>query len=156
MRCEQVQTELAREPIDAALGPAIDLHLAGCPTCESIRLLYVRTDEMLRQAPLWEPPEGFARRVGALAPVLAPSRPSTVPLILNGLTGAAILGVLIAVGVYLGVPVVESFTGIALDAYQGFVVLAAEASVADVVPVSWGCAALSLATAVWITRRTLG
>jgi anti-sigma factor RsiW len=145
------------------LGRAIDAHLPGCPACESIRLLYARMDEALRQEPVWEPPKEFARRIGAHAPMLARSRPSAVPLILSRLTDA----VLVAGAGYLGVRLVELFTPVAdrlildqtanaFDAYQRFVVLAAEASVANVVPVSWGCAVLSLTAAVWLTRRAFG
>ena len=166
MRCEEVQKELAREPVEAVLREAMESHVAGCHACESVRLLYARMDETLKREPVWEPPEGFARSVAARAPRPALSRAATARLVPSGVLNAAILGLLVAAAGYLGARLLEmltpmtvwlvlDYTAAALDAYEQFAGLASEALVVNAIPVAWVCAGLSLWAAAWFTRRTL-
>src|SRR5712692_8938390 len=163
MRCDEVQKALAGEPIDAALQPAIAAHLAGCPACDSVRLLYARIDEALTQQPVWQPPAGFAQRIAVNAPAPPPSRS---PLVRGGVTDAAMLGLLVAAAGYAGaylLPLLTPAFGSSLleyastgfDTYQHFVLLASQALVANAIPLGWGCALLSLTATAWFTRRAL-
>ena len=136
MRCDEVQIELARAPVDAAVRDALASHLASCPACERVWRLYGRIDEVLAHGPVWAPPIEFGRRVVAGASGLAPRRTRDRSILSPGVFDVAMPGLLVAVaGCVVG--------------------LAPDASIIDAVPVTWACAALSLWIGASCTRRAI-
>ena len=136
MRCEDVQAELARDSADAVARQAVEAHLAGCPACESVRRLYGVMDAALHEAPMWEPPLGFSRRVAASVPHPTPSRSWDRRMVSSDIVDAALPGVLVAA--------VGCLAGLASDTMG-----------VDAVLLTWTCAALSLWVAASFTRRAI-
>lgn len=167
MRCEEVQTELARDAVTPELRESVESHVASCANCRRVRVLFGRMEKALQRGPVWDPPEGFARRVAARASGLVPSEFSRIRLLFSpNVLNAATLGVLVAAAGYIGarfleplgpvaVSLVSNRTTTALEAYARFVGIAAEAPVANSALLAWACAGVSLWVATWFTRRAL-
>lgn len=67
MTCEEVQQELAGGEVAPGLRKPVSVHVDGCPSCQAAQLFFAGVDGVLKTAPLWEPPAGFARSVAARA-----------------------------------------------------------------------------------------
>ena len=133
MRCDEAQSELAREPVDGVVRDALASHVASCPACESVQRLYGRMDVALTQGPDWEPPVDFGQRVAASAPRPAPRRVADRH---PGVFGVAMPGLLVAA--------VGCVAGLSSDAF-----------IVDVVPLTWLCAALSLWVGASFMQRVI-
>jgi predicted anti-sigma-YlaC factor YlaD len=144
MRCEPVQEELARDSVSPELIEEVNRHLADCSDCRRVQLLYARIDESLKRAPVWVPPEGFAKTVAARSvPALQnlPEPPRILPLdLVRGgvlsLVAIAVMFLVLMVFVQMGLPLLSAMASHAL-------------------PIAWASAVLSLLMSFWLTRRAL-
>lgn len=167
MRCEEVQTELARDAVTPHLRDAVASHLAGCAHCTHVRVLFGQVEVALQRGPLWNPPEGFARRTALRASWLGVSEPFHIGWLLSpSVLRAATLGVFVATGASLAAYVlaahapaaasfVSNLTETARDAYTRLLGLGAAALVANSTLLTWACAGVSLWVATRFTRRPL-
>jgi Zn-finger nucleic acid-binding protein len=74
MNCEEVENELANGAVAAHLREALDAHIGACPKCRGMQRFYTDLDRMLKRAPVWNPPAGFAAGVAARAGARPASR----------------------------------------------------------------------------------
>ena len=144
MLCEQVQEEFARDFVNPALADAVNRHVADCPDCRRVQLLYSRMDESLKRTPAWTPPKGFVegvveRSVPAVQSLPEPPRILPFDLVRGGvlaLLAIVVMYLVLRVFVYVGVPMLSIMANHAL-------------------PVAWASAFLSLFMSLWLTRRAL-
>ena len=103
MRCEDVQLELARDAVTPSLREAVAAHVEGCPACREVHLMYIRLTALLRTAPTWEPPEGFARMVAIRVSQAEPRAVSMKDhVMVHSLVEGATVSVLVGLAAYVG------------------------------------------------------
>ena len=141
MRCEDVQRELACDSIPLALRESVASHVGECPACGSAQIMYEWVNDILRQAPPWEPPPGFALRVSIRAAEDATGERARDLFPLLNAVNAAKTTALVAAAVYIGIQLVDSFAPVVV------------ALTAPSPPVMWAWVALSYSVAVWLVRR---
>lgn len=105
---------------------------------------YEDLDEALKRQPPWEPPAGFARAVVARIQVRNHPQPAIEQRFFDLLRGAE-LAVVCAAVVYSGAWILWRVTPLLTDTL-----------VANALPVAWACAALSIFSAMWLTRDGRG
>jgi hypothetical protein len=159
MQCTDIQKHLAIDARLSRLPAGVRAHLLECPHCRHAQAIYAGIDLQLREQPAWQPPPGFAERVGlqGLASMSAASaRPRgffrrivwpavaepSAPILLGLL--AAVFSLLVLRNVH---PLVAGYPEL-IAAFSG-------ALLANAIQLAWVTGILSLCFTAWITRRIL-
>jgi len=159
MRCEDIQKQFGIDAKLSRLSEAIKKHLIECPTCRQTQVLYNVIDQELKEQYNWQPPPGFAERVGNQGYALLDLESAELRWISWDKVNSALvtslpsilLGILSAVFFLLFL----SNLGILMTSYERFVNSFTNFLLANAIHLAWTTAIVALCFSVTLMRRIL-
>ena len=160
MRCEDVRKQLEIDPRPSRLPDRVRAHLLECPGCRRTQALYEGIEQELREQPAWQPPSGFVQRVGLQGLGSLGGAPAKPRFIAWGSVGPALAAFIQPLLLGLLAATFSLVLLLKLNAlvagYPQLVTAFSKAMLANILPLAWITAILSLCLSFWLTRRALG
>jgi|MudIll2142460700_1097286.scaffolds.fasta_scaffold833126_2 hypothetical protein len=159
MRCEDIRKQLGTVAELSRLPDRVRAHLLECRDCRRAQALYSAIERELKEQPSWQPPPGFAGRVGSQGLASLGEVPAKPPLTFWSTVGPAVAASLPPLLLGLLAAIFSMLVLLNLDVLaMGFrqpVTAFAGALLVHAIPSAWITAALSLGSAAYFTRRAL-